>query len=104
MNYNQNKKIMQVTERTVVVGIDIAKHKHFARALNFRGIELGKAISFSNTSSGFASLSYWITELKKKHDLDHVIVGMEPTGHYWLNLEQWLRKQGMKQVLVNPAH
>lgn len=95
---------MQVTERTVVIGVDIAKHKHFARALNYRGVELGKAISFNNSSNGFASLSYWITELKKRHGLDHVIVGMEPTGHYWLNLEQWLRKHGMKQVLVNPAH
>ena len=27
---------MQVTERTVVIGVDIAKHKHFARALNYR--------------------------------------------------------------------
>lgn len=104
MKYTQNKKIMQVTERTLVVGVDIAKHKHYARALNYRGIELGKALVFENTSSGFARLGYWMVELKKKHQLDHVIVGMEPTGHYWLNLDQFLRKQRIKQVLVNPAH
>jgi len=104
MKYNQNKKIMQVTETTLVIGVDIAKHKHYARALNYRGIELGKGIEFENNSSGFARLGFWICEIRKKHQLGHVIVGMEPTGHYWLNLEQHLRRHRIKQVLVNPAH
>jgi hypothetical protein len=39
MNYTQNKKIMQVKVSTLLVGVDIAKNKHAARAFNFRGIE-----------------------------------------------------------------
>ena len=29
---------------------------------------------------------------------------MEPTGHYWMPLAQFLRKQGIQVVLVNPMH
>lgn len=36
MKYNQNDKIMQITEETLIIGIDIAKDLHFARAIDFR--------------------------------------------------------------------
>ncbi|MGM0873856.1 MAG: hypothetical protein ACQEWV_03485 [Bacillota bacterium] len=32
MNYNQNNKIAQITSQTLIIGVDIAKHKHVARA------------------------------------------------------------------------
>ena len=37
MNYNQNHKIAQITSETLIVGVDIAKHNHVARAQDFRG-------------------------------------------------------------------
>lgn len=37
-------------------------------------------------------------------NLDTTIVGMEPTGHYWMNLSKWLVKQNMDVVTVNPHH
>lgn len=33
-----------------------------------------------------------------------VIVGMEPTGHYWLNLAHFLREQHVTCAVVNPLH
>lgn len=36
MNSNTNEKIIKVSENTLVVGIDIAKRKHFACALDDR--------------------------------------------------------------------
>ena len=42
MNYTQNEKIMSITERTLVIGIDIAKQFQYARAFDYRGIELSK--------------------------------------------------------------
>jgi hypothetical protein len=41
MNYNQNKKIAQITPYTLIIGVDIAKFKHVARAQDFRGMEFG---------------------------------------------------------------
>ena len=33
MNDTQNKKIAQVTDKTLVVGVDVGSDKHFARAI-----------------------------------------------------------------------
>lgn len=45
MNYKQNEKINQVKESTLVVGIDIGSTTQYARAFDWRGIELGKVFS-----------------------------------------------------------
>ena len=42
MNDTQNKKIAQVTDKTLVVGVDIGSDKHFARAILARGFEVSK--------------------------------------------------------------
>ena len=42
MNSTQNKKIEQVKETTMIVGIDVGSEKHYFRAFNWRGIELTK--------------------------------------------------------------
>jgi len=52
MNYNQNRKISQITENTLIVGVDIAKHKHVARAQDFRGIDLANRLVFTNDLKG----------------------------------------------------
>ena len=49
MNYKQNEKINQVKESTLVVGIDIGSTTQYARAFDWRGIELGKVFTFSNS-------------------------------------------------------
>ncbi|GMA63049.1 hypothetical protein GCM10025859_34890 [Alicyclobacillus fastidiosus] len=46
----------------------------------------------------------WIETLKVEHGFDNVILGVEPTGHYWMNLAQFLRHHGIGVVLVNPMH
>ncbi len=33
-----------------------------------------------------------------------MIVGIEPTGHYWLNLAHFLEEKGIPLVMVNPMH
>ena len=49
MNYNQNEKIAQITSRTLIIGVDIAKYKHVARAQDFRGLEFSAPYHFENT-------------------------------------------------------
>jgi transposase len=108
MNYKQNEKISQVTEKTLVVGVDIAKETHYARAFNYRGLEVRdgyrKVLKFKNDSGGFAELSDWIATLMDSYGMDKVIVAMEPTGHYWFNLRQYCKNNEIKIVVVNPHH
>jgi transposase len=102
MQDKQNQLIQRITDQHLVVGIDIAQQIHVARSVNFRGIVLGNPISFGNHEEGFNSLLDWINKLINDHNLDNIIVGMEPTGHYWLNLSKWLTEHNIEVVLVNP--
>jgi transposase len=104
MNYNQNRKLTQITPSTLVVGIDIAKDKHVARAQDDRGFEFGKRLIFDNRIDGFEQLLKWISRIQEEHDKSELIIGAEPTGHYWLSLAYYLRAQGINFVLVNPMH
>ncbi|QOK30097.1 IS110 family transposase (plasmid) [Cytobacillus oceanisediminis] len=104
MNYNQNKKIAQITPYTLIIGVDIAKFKHVARAQDFRGMEFGTPCYFENTKEGFEHFLHWISETKKARSMEKVIVGMEPTGHYWFNLAHILKENEIKFVAVNPLH
>ncbi|MGI6766433.1 MAG: IS110 family transposase [Lentihominibacter sp.] len=98
-----NQKLELITDKTLVVGIDIAKGVHWARTVDYRGIEIGKAIHFFNNKQGFDNIVSTIHERCKQNDYEKVIVGMEPTGHYWKPLANYLHKQeDMTVVLVNP--
>lgn len=104
MNYTQNEKIMSITESTLVIGIDIAKRFQYARAFDYRGIELSKVKSFENTTEGFKTFHEWLRLVAKDNKKDNIIVGLEPTGHYWFTLGNFLKELGIKLVLVNPFH
>lgn len=44
----QNQRIERITPATLVVGVDIAKERHVAQAINFRGIVLTSRASRGN--------------------------------------------------------
>ncbi|MEK5522167.1 IS110 family transposase [Heyndrickxia sp. FSL W8-0423] len=102
MQDKQNQLIERISDTHLIVGVDIAQQIHIARAVNFRGIVVGDPLTFENNEEGFIKLLNWIQELKRLKNLDAVIVGMEPTGHYWLNLSKWLYNQNIEVVTVNP--
>jgi transposase len=104
MKYTQNEKILQITDQTLVIGADIASETQYSRAFDNRGIEFGNLLKFSNDIEGFGRMVFWVKELKQKYHKQQVIVGMEPTGHYWFALAQYLRDHDIKVVLVNPFH
>lgn len=104
MARNVNAKIQRITEGTLIVGVDVAKHIHVARCVDWRGIELGKPLTFENTRTGLEGLVQWLKGLKHSYAKEDVLVGMEPTGHYWMALAQFLRNRGISVVHVNPSH
>lgn len=105
MNYTQNEKIVQVTETTIVVGIDIGSQTHYARIFNWRGMELTrKAYRFQNTLEGFQNFMECLSSYQATAGADKIMVGCEPTGHYWFNLAYYLQDREIDLVLVNPYH
>ena len=105
MNYTQNSKIAQVTERTLVIGVDIGSETNYARAFNWRGQELSKKVfRFSNSQEGFQSFSDYLRNNQAIASAEQIIVGCEPTGHYWFTLAKYLKTQHINLALVNPYH
>jgi len=104
MKGTQNEKISQIKFETLVVGIDIGKETHYARAFDYRGIELARLLKFSNTDQGFQRLEQWMRDICKQQEKTEIIAGFEPTGHYWFTLGDHLKRQGYKLAIVNPFH
>lgn len=102
MDFTQNERLKQISEQTLIIGIDIAKHKHVARAIDDRGIDLSKRLVFPNTLEGFKLLLEWAKQLSAQTSRPNLMIGMEPTGHYWMNLAYFLKSQGERPVVVNP--
>ena len=105
MNDTQNKKIAQVTDKTLVIGVDIGSDTHYARAILARGFEVSKKpFSFENTREGFEKFVSWTYNLATANMLTKIFVAVEPTGHYWFNLADYLKAYDVKLVMVAPQH
>ena len=104
MNCNQNFRISQVNLETLVLGIDIGSTTHYARAFDWRGLELSKVFKFKNSFEGFQSFVLWVNDLCCKNNKSKIIAGLEPTGHYWFSLGECLKENNITMVMVNPHH
>ena len=81
MNCNtQNAKIAAITEKTLVVGIDIGSETHYARAFDWRGYEYSKKpFMFNNDDEGFEAFQIWI-ECKSQVRMDRREINKEEVG------------------------
>lgn len=104
MNFKQNQKINQVTEETLVIGMDIAKHTHYACFVDERGRVLKKSFAVYQSHDGFQIFYQRILKAMKEFGKTEVLVGIEPTGDYWLNLAYYLDDLGIPLAMVNPMH
>ena len=105
MDYTQNAKIAQVTEKTLIIGVDVGSETHYARAFNWRGQEFSKkAFSFGNDLGGYLAFVKWLDTYRQSMNAEKIMVGCEPTGHYWFNFARYVKQGSMTLVLVNPYH
>ena len=108
MKNRTNQRLEEITAGTLIVGVDVAKTVQWARFVDYRGVEIGKAVSFQNNKQGFESIVAKIREIYNlkpvRYPFENVIIGMEPTGHYWKALANYLMQNGYRVVGVNPYH
>ena len=101
--FDKNDKLSFVSDDMLILGCDIGSETHYVRAIDTRGRELSKsAFDFSNTAEGFESMLDWSTKLAASNDKKQIVLGLEPTGHYWFALTAWLIAKGVSVVQVNP--
>jgi len=101
--FDKNAKISFISDDMLILGCDIGSDTHYARAIDSRGRELSKdAFEFSNSSEGFESMKAWALELAAKNDKHQIVLGLEPTGHYWFCITAWMVTNGISVIQVNP--
>ena len=100
---NVENQAIFIADDMLIVGCDIGSETHYIRAIDVRGRELSSgAFEFSNTSEGFANAKAWVLALAAKNDKKQIVLGLEPTGHYWFSLAACMISNGISVVQVNP--
>lgn len=85
--FAKNDKLSFISDDMLILGCDIGSETHYVRAIDTRGRELSKsAFAFSNNSKGFQLLKDWALKLAAMNDKKQIVLGLEPTGHYWFCL------------------
>ncbi len=101
--FTKNDKLTFISDDMLILGCDIGSEMHYVRAIDSRGRELSKgAFPFSNSSEGFQSAKTWALELAAANDKHQIVLGLEPTGHYWFCLAAWMVTNDISVVQVNP--
>jgi len=100
------EKLSRITDKAIIVGVDVAKREHWARITDYRGVDLAKPMRVYNSQDGFDKLMARIEKVRTEAGGEQVIIGMEPSGHYWKPFGWYLLGHESKPMLVgvNPYH
>ena len=107
VNHNRLEEFRQLRQEVrhsgeyLIVGIDIAKDRHYAFFGTATGKTLLRRLVFSNDHEGFRKLLDQAEALRVQHGLKKVVYGMEPTANYHKPLGEYLIGLGRTVVLVS---
>ena len=86
----------------IFVGIDVAKNKHDCCIVSSDGTILDDSLRISNSKEGFEFLYSSILSFLPSEDISNVKIGLESTGHYSNNIQNYLYAKGFKLSIFNP--
>jgi transposase len=99
--FRQFRKEVRGSREYLLVGIDVAKDKHYAFFGMATGKTLFRRLVFENNLEGFRKLLGQAEAMKVQEGLKKVVFGMEPTGNYHKPLGEHLIRCGHGVVLVS---
>jgi transposase len=99
--FRQFRKEVRGSREYLLVGIDVAKDKHYAFFGTAQGKTLLRRLVFENNLEGFRKLLGQAGALKVQNGLKRVVFGMGPTGNYHKPLGEHLIRCGHLVVLVS---
>jgi transposase len=100
-DYNkQVSKRQRIRSTTLVVGVDVGNAFNAVGYMDKEGKVLGSSARLYNNREGFEEFVKLTEGLKAKHKLQDVLIGMEPTGHYWRKLAYFAMERGYEVRFV----
>lgn len=107
MNHKQRAVKLSIVRavHTLIVGVDVGKLLLWACIMDgLSELQVCSPFSFQNSRDGFQRLLDQIRKTQQRTGVARVVVGMEPSGHYWKPLAAFLLGKGITVVCVNPFH
>lgn len=86
----------------IYIGIDVAKAKHDCCIIDSNGVIINDSLRISNSREGFELLYSSILSVLPNKDISNVKIGLESTGHYSTNLQNYLYAKGFHLSILNP--
>lgn len=100
-DYNkQVAKRQRIRNTTLIVGVDVGNAFNAVGFMNKQGKVLSSCAKLYNNREGFDQFVKTTEALKTRYRLKDVLIGMEPTGHYWRKLAYFAREQGYEVRFV----
>jgi len=94
-DYNKHvERRQRIRRTTLVVGVDIGNASNAVGFMNQEGKVLGSYPKMPNSREGFERFVRITEDLKAKQGMKDVLIGLEPTGHYWRKLAYFGKDKG----------
>ena len=94
-DYNrQAVKRERIGRETLVIGVDVGNASNAVGFMNKEGKVLGSCAKLHNSRDGFEQFIKMTEGFKATHGMKEVLIGMEPTGHYWRKLAYFAKDKG----------
>jgi len=99
----QNKQVLrrkQINGQTLVIGADVSKEFNSLVLMEHQGQILKMLSKVYNDYTSYRSMIEHVRAAQKSKGSKKVIMGLEPTGHYWRKLAHKAHSEGIKVVFV----
>ena len=80
--------------------MDIGSDFNAACFMDKEGNVLGRYPTIYNSRKGFEYFQAMVLKVMRKHKLTDVLIGMEPTGHYWRKIAFFAKEKGYEVRFV----
>jgi transposase len=97
----QIKTSIRGSHDVLIVGIDIAKQKHYAFFGTAQGQSFLRSFTFENNVEGLNNLLDKAQSIQKKYQLKAMVFGLESTANYHKPVAESLIRKGYPVVLVS---
>jgi transposase len=100
-DYNrQVVKRERINRATLVVGVDIGNAWNAVGFMDKEGNVLGSCAKLYNSREGFEQFVKMTEGFRERQGMRDVLIGLEPTGHYWRKLAYFAKDQGYEVQFV----
>ena len=94
------EKRQRIGRHTLVIGIDIGSEFNAVCLMDKEGEAFGQYPKIFNSRKGFDYFHTIVEKAKRKRGFTDVLIGMEPTGHYWRKIAFFSKGMGYEVRFV----